>query len=133
MEKRVLVVGVLVLLVAGAFTFKDKLLGVTDQSLPVVDSHSPAAVQDPNTVLYTETGFSPQTLTVKVGTSVTFKRVGTTKDMWVGSDPHPLHTGYPAFDQKTVSESYSYTFKEAGTYPYHNHIIPADGGTVVVQ
>ena len=85
-----------------------------------------------DTVLYSESGFSPKTLTVKKGTTVLFKKE-ISFPMWVGSDPHPAHTGYPAFDQKTTGDSYSFTFTEAGSYPYHNHMNPGHAGTIIVE
>lgn len=87
-----------------------------------------------NTVTYTDTGFTPATLTVKVGTVVTFMNQSSL-DMWVASDPHPTHTDLPGFDEKqAVSNgvSYTYTFQKVGTWGYHDHKNPGMKGKVEV-
>ena len=85
-----------------------------------------------NTVTYSDSGFVPDSLVVAVGTTVTFiDQSGNT--MWVGSDPHPVHSDHPAFDQRQTGESYSFTFTETGTYNYHNHMFPTHTGVVIVE
>lgn len=44
-------------------------------------------------VTYTDAGFSPAILTIKVGDTVTFKNQSS-QGMWVGSAMHPSHTAY---------------------------------------
>lgn len=98
-----------------------------------------------NTIRLTDTGFSPATLTVKKGTTVTF--INQTSDtMWIGADEHPTHTEYDgtarsehcpntsgtAFDQCGVGNTYSFTFNKVGTWEYHNHTDASQHGTVVV-
>lgn len=85
-----------------------------------------------NTVVYTDDGFSPAELTVATGTEVTFVNQSN-NPMWVGSDSHPAHNDYPDFDQLEGGDQYSYTFTEAGSYNYHNHLVPSDGGVVIVE
>lgn len=100
------------------------------------------------TVLYGPNGFSPSTVTVKQGDTVTFTNNGG-DEMWVASAPHPTHEGYdgttksthcaagytgPApFDQCAVSTSFSFKFDKVGTWAYHNHGNRSDAGTVIVQ
>ncbi len=89
----------------------------------------------PSTVEYTNSGFSPASLTVKVGDTVTFVN-HSSNQMWVASNPHPIHTDLSGFDEKTAvgnGGSYSYTFTTAGTHNYHNHVHASDGGTIIVQ
>jgi plastocyanin len=97
------------------------------------------------TVTYSASGFSPKTLTVPVGTRVTFVNQGA-GEMWVASDEHPSHTQYSgtsreshcpdpggvAFDQCANSSMFSFVFGKAGTWSYHNHRNAADRGTIVV-
>ena len=84
---------------------------------------------------YTATGFSLATVTVKKGTTVKFinKSGGS---MSVASNPHPIHTDYPGFDQYKSSQKgqneYDFTFDKVGTWGYHNHLNASDGGTVIV-
>ncbi len=94
---------------------------------------STAAVQQ-NTVTLTQDGFSPATLTIKVGTKVTWinKSGG---DATVNSNPHPAHTNYTPLNLGGFSNggTLSLTFNKAGTYGYHNHLSASQIGTIVVQ
>src|SRR5688572_2163589 len=68
--------------------------------------------------------FSPATITVKKGTTVTWTNAGSAK-VWIASDPHPVHNGYPGFDSGTdlsAGESFSFTFDRPGSWGYHNHL-----------
>jgi plastocyanin len=71
--------------------------------------------------------FGPQTLTVAVGTTVT----------WTNSDdiPHTSVSTEGVFKSKVLDtdEKFSYTFTKAGTYPYYCTIHPKMTGKVVVQ
>jgi plastocyanin len=71
--------------------------------------------------------FGPQTITIAVGTTVT----------WTNSDdiPHTSVSTDGVFKSKVLDtdEKFSYTFTKAGTYPYYCTIHPKMTGTVVVQ
>jgi plastocyanin len=71
--------------------------------------------------------FGPQTLTVSVGTTVT----------WTNSDdiPHTSVSTEGVFKSKVLDtdEKFSYTFTKPGTYPYYCTIHPKMTGKVVVQ
>ncbi len=84
---------------------------------------------------YTDNGFSPKSITVKVGSTVTWTN-SSSGPMWVASNPHPTHTDYPEFDEKSNAANggtYSFTFTKVGSWGYHNHKDPSKGGTVIVQ
>lgn len=86
-------------------------------------------------VTYTDQGFVPTELTVKQGEVVTFTNQSS-EPMWVASNPHPIHTLYPGFDEKASvpqGGSYSFTFDKVGTHPYHNHFHPGNQGTIIVE
>ncbi|MDE1919562.1 MAG: hypothetical protein KGH56_02565 [Patescibacteria group bacterium] len=97
-------------------------------------------------VTYGPNGFSPATVTIAKGGTVTFTNQGG-DEMWVASNPHPTHEGYSgttksqhcpdtagvAFDQCSVGPAYSFTFQKTGSWGYHNHGNPGDRGTVVVE
>lgn len=94
-----------------------------------------AEVKAKVTADYTDSGFTPKTVTVKLGDTVTWTNKSG-KAMWVASAPHPVHTDLPGFDQlKSVGkgDTYSYTFTKVGSWKYHNHLGPTDTGTVVVK
>ena len=101
------------------------------------------------TVTYRDDGFSPATVTIAKGDTVTFANQSGGQ-MWVASGPHPAHTNYSdttreqhcpdtadtSFDQCTAvaaGQSYSFTFQKTGTWKYHNHVGAGDFGTIVVQ
>ncbi len=100
-------------------------------------------------ILYTDTGFSPANLTIKVGDTVTWKNQSSS-EMWVGSANHPSHTVYSgttlqqhcpdsdnvAFDECTTvgpGGSWSFTFTKAGSFGYHNHANASKFGKIVVE
>ena len=72
--------------------------------------------------------FSPQTLTVKAGTTVT----------WTNKDdiPHGIASANNAFTRSKAldtDDSYSFTFTTPGTYQYFCYIHPHMMGTIVVE
>src|ERR1700675_4874117 len=71
--------------------------------------------------------FGPQAITVPVGTTVT----------WTNNDdiPHTAVSTDGVFKSKVMDtdEEFSYTFTNAGTYPYYCTIHPKMTGQVVVK
>jgi plastocyanin len=118
--------------VTPAPTGTDTDVTITEES--TVSGNSKGGVETQATVTYTDSGYTPATVTVKKGTKVTFKNEST-KSMWTASGVHPTHQLLPGFDQlKSVAKGglYEYTFAKVGTWKYHNHVNPTDVGTVVV-
>jgi plastocyanin len=72
-------------------------------------------------------GFGPDTLTIPVGTTVT----------WTNRDdiPHTVVSTEGVFKSKVrdTDEKFSYTFAKPGTYPYYCSVHPKMTGKVVVQ
>ena len=86
-------------------------------------------------VTVTDSGYSPNTLTIKAGTTVTFKNESGIA-IWPASDPHPIHTDYPEFDARRPYEqgaSYSFTFERKGQWKYHDHLSPNRRGLIIVE
>ena len=99
------------------------------------------------TIAYTNQGFSPKSVTIPLGTTVTFVNQATST-MWIASAPHPTHQSYdgttraqhcvagysgPApFDACSAGTSFTFTFTKIGTWGYHNHGNPSATGTVIV-
>ena len=79
------------------------------------------------TVKITATAFSPKTVTVELGDTV----------KWVNSDTanHQVVADNGAFASPILkpNESYSFTSKAAGKFPYHDALHPAIKGTVTVK
>lgn len=82
----------------------------------------------------TNAGFSPVTVTVKVGTEVLwFNKTGAVAN--VSSAVHPTHLAYPPLNLGDFTDGTmaSHIFTKAGTYRYHDHLSPTRIGTVVVE
>lgn len=100
-------------------------------------SPSPAAsaqVSGQASITMSESGFSPATLNVKLGTAVTFVNNGQAAH-WPASDVHPTHAIVPDFDAMrglATGESYSYTFTKAGVWHCHDHLMPQNTCTITV-
>lgn len=97
-------------------------------------SVSPTSMSNQENVTLTQDDFSPRTLTIKAGTMV----VWTNKsgdDATVNSDPHPIHTDYPPLNLGNFADggTLNLRFDKPGTYGYHNHLNPAEKGTIIVQ
>lgn len=95
---------------------------------------SSSAVQQQNLVTLTSSGFSPATLTIKSGQTVTWiNKSG--EGATVNSNPHPVHTDYPPLNLGSFASgaSLSLSFPKAGTYGYHNHLNPSETATIIVQ
>ncbi len=80
-----------------------------------------------NAVSIQNYAFSPSTLTVSSGTTIT----------WTNTDSvsHNLVSDSGAFESPTIAngQTYSYTFNTPGTYSYHCGIHPSMKATIVVQ
>ena len=93
------------------------------------------AVGETSVVIYRDAGFSPSVLHVKRGTTVTFRNESNT-ELWVASNPHPAHTDYPEVNSTGMlqpGQEYKFTFTRVGTWGFHNHLKPAETGTVSVE
>ncbi|HTK59607.1 MAG TPA: hypothetical protein VL283_00205, partial [Candidatus Baltobacteraceae bacterium] len=79
-------------------------------------------------------GFTPNAMTVSIGTKVTWIALDGSQP-FVASNPHPTHTDLPGLQSGTLGmgETFSFTFTQAGAWGYHNHNAPNQTGTVTVQ
>lgn len=98
-------------------------------------------------VTYSGTSFSPSSVTIKKGGTVTFNNQSS-GSMWVSSSQHPTHTdfdgtsasehcavgyaGAKPFDQCASGASFSFTFTKTGSFNYHNHLNPSALGNITV-
>ncbi len=132
-NKNILIIVVVLLVVMGGGYWL--LKGQTGYMQPSAPTNSiPNKTQNP-TVEYSGQGFSPNSITVKSGTTVTWVNKGS-DPMWVASAPHPVHTNLSGFDAlkgTSAGGSYSYTFTKVGKWGYHNHLAPSKTGEVVVE
>ena len=98
------------------------LPGVAQNAAPAAPAAAAAAVSIDNFT------FTPQSLTVKAGTTVT----------WTNRDdiPHGIAATNNAFARSRAmdtDQSYSFTFTTPGTFQYFCYIHPHMVGTIVVQ
>lgn len=136
------IVAVVLVLLVGWFYIKSQKAATSMQTPPssqtTQPSESPATESampaEKNMVKITADGFSPKTITVKVGESVTWTNADT-ENHTVNSAPHPTHTAYPPLNLDVIKSgtSKSLTFPTAGTYKYHDHLNPSLTGSVTVQ
>ena len=82
----------------------------------------------PNTVTIDNFFFTPGTITVKAGTTVT----------WTNKDdiPHGIGSANNAFPKSKAldtDDSYSFTFATPGTYQYFCYLHPKMVGSIVVE
>jgi plastocyanin len=100
-------------------------------------------LQAPNAILYTESGYTPNLLRIKVGTVVTFINSSSVK-MWPASAMHPTHNVYPTtggclgstFDACRgipSGETWDFMFDIPGVWQYHDHLAPKNYGTIIVE
>jgi plastocyanin len=104
--------------------------GCYSSPAPATPSTPSASSGSGNTITIKNFAFDPSTLTVKTGTVVT----------WINQDgaTHALASdaGSPAAfssDPLSPGTSYTFTFTQPGTYPYHCSIHPSMKGTIIVQ
>lgn len=105
----------------------------TDQSSPS-DAPTGTAQNAQTTITYTDNGFSPSSITVKSGTTLTVTN-SSSHVLQFDSDPHPEHTDNTELNVNIVSKAQSKTFTvtRTGTFGYHNHLNEDDRGTIVVE
>lgn len=102
-----------------------------------------------NEVIYTDSGYSPSELKIKIGDTVTFKNESSSS-MWTASAMHPSHIVYSGTslqehcpDTQNTSfdtckgiqpkDSWQFTFDKIGKWGYHNHLMPSHFGKIVVE
>jgi plastocyanin len=78
-------------------------------------------------VRITATAFSPKTITVNYGDTVTWTNADTANHQLVANN------GIFASGLLKTGQSYSFTFKGAGKYPYHDALKPSLSGTITVK
>jgi len=116
---------------AGLLVLACLCAGCSSSQAPQQPSPATPDMANPaNAIKINNFAFSPATLTVKAGTTVT----------WTNADSAP-HTvvsdaGAPAqFTSQALAtgSSFPFTFTQAGTYTYHCSIHPSMKGTVIVE
>jgi len=126
-----------VLIVAGGFFLLSRGSQKTTVATPAPTTQvtaSPSAQQSANTVTLTANGFSPATITVKKGDTVSFvNKSGTLAQ--INSDPHPIHNLFPFLNLGPIADGQTLqvVIPQTGTFTYHNHLDPTERGTIIAQ
>ncbi|HKB88584.1 MAG TPA: cupredoxin family copper-binding protein [Patescibacteria group bacterium] len=123
MNKLALVVGLVILLVVGFFGYKC----FYPTGMSSMTSSAPSNLEVPaNTVIIQGNAFTPDALTVKVGTKIT----------WTNNDSyaHTVTSNNGAFDSGNLAsgQSFSFTFTKAGSYGYYCMVHPFMKAKIVV-
>jgi len=107
---------------------------ISPTSSPSASPTNGQAIENETTVVLGNSGFTPATVTIKVGEKVVWKNESG-EPATVSSDPHPVHTNYPPLNLGNFKdgENLELIFTEAGTYGYHNHFNSSQKGTVIVK
>lgn len=94
----------------------------------------PKVKLDGKTIVITENGFTPESLTVSAGSTIKFVNSDTYWH-WPASDPHPSHTFYSELDPKQPIKpgtTWEVTLTKAGKWGIHDHLAPYVIGTITV-
>lgn len=86
------------------------------------------------TVRFTDSGFSPSSITVAAGDSITFLNESN-RTVDPSSDPHPTHTINPELNVGDLAPgaSKTITVTKTGQWGMHDHLDPSEQLTVIVQ
>lgn len=89
---------------------------------------------DAVTITYSDSGFSPSSVTVKSGGKVTVTNTSS-HDLQFDSDPHPVHTDDADLNAGMVApgKSISFTVSKKGSFGYHNHLNAGETGTIIIE
>lgn len=142
MKKAVIgIIGVLVLAIGAyaLFGMKDDSSSSsvgTDSDMTVQEDMStvaPDPAADSAVITYTDSGFNPETLTVKTGTVVTVKN-DTSRTLDFASDDHPTHRINSELNVGEIDSGESATFTaKAGTWGFHDHLNDDATGVLTVE
>ena len=148
---RGVLVGVIILIILGAlgyfFVMSDQYKTekpAAKTSKEINNQASPSASDsgkkssNVSTISYTSSGFTPQSTTIKSGDSVTWSN-DSASNVQIGSDNHPTHTinqeitGDQFVIELAKGESETVQLNKTGEWGYHNHLQPAETGTIIVE
>ncbi len=144
MKKVVIILVIVVAVAAGAFALtrkSDNNTATNSSANPTSGDQAQTASPSPSSsqsaaaiITYSDSGFSPSSITVKSGDTVTIKNTSS-NGLQLDSDPHPIHTDDTDLNVGTVAtgQSQTFTVTKKGTFGYHNHLNPSDKGEIVIQ
>lgn len=144
-----LVVVIVVIAVGGFIFFGNKASAPTQETNNTnISTGTLNPNKDTHVIVYSDSGYSPSNLSIKVGDTVIFQNESA-GEMWTASAVHPTHTVYPNSNIKNCDTaeqgemfdacggtpsggSWLFTFDEVGTWGYHNHLRATHTGKIEV-
>jgi plastocyanin len=92
---------------------------------PNVSTPTPAKKNDAALISVKDFSFTPATMTVPKGTTIT----------WINNDsaPHQISAAGFSSERLATGQSFSFTFNTVGTFDYICSIHPSMRGTIIVQ
>lgn len=93
---------------------------------PTGENAQKTTLTDVSLVKYTAYGFSPENITVKAGTPVSFQN-NSNADFWPKSEVFDAATGI------APGNKFIYTFNTPGVWKFYNNLNSEDTGTIVVK
>lgn len=126
------VIGIVLVLAVTAGLAAWALTGKSDQPADKTPSESSALPTEVNQVEISGFAFSPSSITVKRGTTVTWTNKDSSAHNVISEDGAPA--GGPQKPQALFgqNQSFSFTFNTVGTFPYFCEPHPFMKGTVIV-
>jgi len=132
------VIGLVVIVVLGVggymiFRTPSKT-GTTNTNTSSQSSKTATKEATANTITFDGSQFTPASLTVASGTSLTVKNTSST-DVQMQSDPHPAHTDDTDLNVGLVSpgQTKTFTVTKKGSFGYHNHLDSSIQGKITIQ
>lgn len=107
----------------------------TSQQTPVENPDEPVSNDQSETavIVFTDDGFSPEELEVKVGTVVTVRNDSAGRVQF-SSDDHPTHLENQGMNLRILNsgESATFTANEVGEWGFHDHLDDSHAGSLTV-
>jgi plastocyanin len=90
--------------------------------------------QLPPTIIFSESGFTPENLTVEPGTTVTIVN-NSPRNIDFASDDHPTHLLNPELNAGIIlsGEMTEIIVNTTGSWGYHDHLDATQTGTITVE
>lgn len=119
-----------------------------NNTTPVVEIET-TPVPKIHEIVYSDSGYSPSAVIIKVGDTVSFKN-NSAKGMWPASAMHPTHMIYSgtnlqahcpdaenndfdACQSIAAGQSWSFTFTKIGEWGFHDHLTANNFGKITVE
>lgn len=126
----------LVLVIGGGYVLlhKSPTKPATTTSSQTQNTGQSPGQSSASTITFDGTMFSPASITVKSGSTITIKNTSS-QDLQMDSNPHPVHTDDTDLNVGLVSAGHaqSFTVTKTGTFGYHDHLDPSIQGKITIQ